>query len=106
LPVSAVVKGIQIQLNAKVSSISNAPKICIQISWNGGATWTTAKSTSTLTTTNATYNLGSAVDTWGRTWAPGDFANTSFRVRVIDVASSTARTFSLDSIAVNVTYQP
>jgi hypothetical protein len=89
-----------------VSSAASAPKICIQISWDGGTTWTTAKNTTTLTTANATYTLGTTVDTWGRTWALGDFTNTNFRVRVIDVASSTARTFSLDSIAVNVTYQP
>jgi hypothetical protein len=106
LPTTAVVQGIQVQLNAKVSSASSAPKICVQISWDGGTTWTTAKSTATLTTTNTTYTLGGVADTWGRTWTQPNFANASFRVRVIDVASSTARTFSLDSIAVNVTYQP
>ena len=106
LPTLTAVNGIQVQLNAKVDSTANAPKICVQISWDGGATWTTAKSTATLTTANATYTLGSANDTWGRTWSAGNFSNTNFRIRVIDVASSTARDFSLDSISVNVTYQP
>jgi hypothetical protein len=35
----------------------------------------------------------------------GDFSNTNFRLRIIDLASSTARTFSLDWIALRVTYQ-
>jgi hypothetical protein len=59
-----------------------------------------------LTTANATYILGSPSDTWGRTWTLGDLSNTNFRVRVIDVASSTANTFFLDAIAVNLTYLP
>ncbi len=106
IPSLTAVQGIQVRLNAKASSTSSSPKICIQISWDGGTSWTAAKSTSNLTTANATYTLGTPTDTWGRTWALGDFSNTNFRVRVIDVAKSTARTFSLDSIAVNVTYQP
>ncbi len=106
IPTLSAVNGIQVQLNAKVSSASSSPAICVQISWNGGGSWTAAKTTSTLTTSSATYNLGSPTDTWGRTWALGNFSNANFIVRVIDIASSTSRTFSLDSIAVNVTYQP
>jgi hypothetical protein len=106
IPTLTTVNGIEVRLNAKVNSTSSAPKICIQISWNGGTSWTTAKNTTTLTITNTTYTLGTNADTWGRTWALGDFSNANFRIRVIDVAGSTARTFSLDSIAVNVTYTP
>ncbi|MBI5353885.1 MAG: PPC domain-containing protein [Chloroflexi bacterium] len=106
IPTLTAVKGIEVKLNAKVNSTTSTPKICIQISWDGGTTWTTAKSTTTLTTTNTTYTLGTAIDTWGRTWGIGDFTNTNFRIRVIDVAKSTARTFSLDGISVNITYQP
>jgi hypothetical protein len=74
------------------------------LSWNNGASWTTAKSTGTLTTSEATYTLGSPTDTWGRAWSVADFSNTNFRLRVIDVASSTSRDFSLDWVAVRVTY--
>ncbi len=63
------------------------------------------KSTVTLSTAELAYMLGSSTDTWGCTWAAGDFANTNLRVRVIDVASSTARDFSLDWIALRVTYR-
>jgi hypothetical protein len=89
-----------------VDSTSGSPKLCIQLSWDGGNTWTTAKSTPTLTTSEATYVLGSATDLWGRTWGNGEFSNANFRVRLISVASSTSRDFSLDWVAVNVTYQP
>ena len=94
------------RLDARADSASNNPKICVQISWNGGSSWTTAKQTTNLTTSEATYSLGSASDTWGRTWAVGNFTNTNFRIRVIDVAGNANRDFFLDYIAVNITYQP
>jgi len=109
LPGSAVVKGIEVRLDALADSTSSSPQICVQVSWNGGTTWTTAKQTTTLTTSEATYILGGPADTWGRTWTLANLTNTNFRIRVIDVASSanaTSRDFSLDWLAVRVTYQP
>jgi len=106
LPPTAVVQGIQVRLDARVDSTGGSPKICVQISWNGGTSWVTAKQTSTLSATETTYTLGSISDLWGRAWTVGDFSNANFRIRVIDVASNTNRDFSLDYIAVNVTYQP
>ena len=107
LPAGATVKGIEVRLDAFADSSSSSPRLCVQLSWNGGTTWTTAKQTSTLTTAEATYILGSPADTWGRTWTLANFSNTNFRVRVIDVASSsgaTSRDFSLDWISVRVSY--
>jgi hypothetical protein len=104
LPTGAAVKGIEVRLDAKADSTTGAPKMCVQLSWNGGTTWTAAQSTATLTTTTGTTILGGATNTWGRTWAVADFSNANFRVRIIDVASSTARTFSLDAVALRVTY--
>ncbi|MEK7324354.1 MAG: hypothetical protein AAB217_03745, partial [Chloroflexota bacterium] len=105
IPGGSTIVGIEVRLDARVDSTSGAPKICVQLSWNGGTSWTTAKQTSTLTTTEATHILGSAADTWGRTWTTTELSNTNFRVRVIDVSSSTARDFSLDWVAVRVTYR-
>jgi hypothetical protein len=95
-----------LRLDARADGTGGSPKICVQLSWDGGITWTTARSTPTLSTTEATYSLGSTSDTWGRTWSPGDFNNASFRLRVIDVASNPGRDFFLDHVVVNVTYQP
>jgi hypothetical protein len=105
IPAASTIKGIEVRLDAKVDSTSGSPKLCVQLSWDGGATWTTVKSTPGLTTSEATYLLGSASDLWGRTWAVGNFSNTSFSVRVISVAGSPSRDFSLDWVAVRVTYQ-
>jgi hypothetical protein len=106
LPATAVIKGIQVRLDARTDATSGSPKICVQLSWDGGTTWTTAKSTTNLSTTEATYTLGSTTDAWGRTWTSSNFSNANFRIRVIDVASNTSRDFFLDYVAVNVTYHP
>ena len=106
LPGTAVIQGIQVRLDARADATGGSPRICVQISWNGGSSWTTAKQTTNLTTSEVTYTLGSPSDTWGRTWAVGNFSNANFRIRVINVASNTSRDFSLDYIAVNVTYLP
>jgi myo-inositol-hexaphosphate 3-phosphohydrolase len=106
IPPGSTIKGIEVRLDAKVDSTSGSPKFCVQLSSNGGASWTAAKSTARLATSGATYMLGSATDTWGRSWTVGDLADAGFRVRVISVANSTSRDFSLDWIAVRVTYQP
>jgi len=103
---ASAIYGIEVRLDARADSTSGSPRICVQLSWDGGATWTTAKSTATLSTSEATYILGGVADTWGRTWSSGNLSNANFRVRVINVSSSTSRDFSLDWVAVRVTYQP
>lgn len=109
LPGGVTVTGIEVRVDAFVDAVgSNAPRMCVQLSWDGGATWTAAKQTPTLTTTEATYVLGGAADTWGRSWTAANLANPSFRVRVINVASgssATSRDFALDWVALRVSYQ-
>jgi hypothetical protein len=98
------IDGIEVRLGAKADAVSGSPMICIQLSWDGGTTWTTAKSTQRLTKNEVIYVLGSPTDTWSHGWTINELANANFRVRVIDVASSTSRDFFLDWIAVRVTY--
>ena len=99
---------------AQTSGAPRCPRRCNKgisenlrpLSWDGGITWTTARSTTTLSTTEATYNLGSTYELWGCTWSSGNFSNTNFRLRVIDVAGNLNRDFFLDYVAVNVAYGP
>jgi carboxypeptidase T len=106
IPGTALIQGIEVRLDAKADSTSSAPKLCVQLSSDGGVSWTTTKSTTTLTTSDATYILGGPADNWGLTWTLSTLSDANFRVRVIDVSSSTSRDFSLDWIAVRVTYTP
>jgi hypothetical protein len=100
IPDGSAIAGIEVRLDARADSTSGSPRMCVQLSWDGGTTWTAAKATGTLGTSLATFTLGGAADTWGRTWSAANLTNASFRLRVINVAGSTARDFFLDWIAV------
>jgi beta-glucanase (GH16 family) len=106
IPAGSTIAGIEVRLDAKVDNpVNEKPALCVQLSSDGGATWTTAKSTApVLTTSEVTYLLGGAADAWGRTWTDANFSNTNFRVRVTSVAYSAYRHFYLDWAAVKVYY--
>jgi len=103
--VGPTVLGIQVQLRGRVNQASQSPRFCVQLSWDGGTTWSTGETTGNLSTTLTTYSLGTTANTWGHIWTAAQLGSSLFRVRVIDLASSTAKTFSLDSVTVAVTYQ-
>lgn len=105
LPAGTGGVGIEIQLQAKVDATNGSPKICVQLSWDGGVTWTATKITSSLSKSEATYVLGTSSDTWGHAWTAAEFNNGNFLVRVIDVASNVSRDFYLDWLAARVTYR-
>jgi len=104
------VKGIEVRLDAWVNSTSstNTRRMCVELSGNGGTTWTTVehKTATNLTTSQETYTLGGNGDTWGRTWSLSELSDANFRVRVTNVASNATRTFYLDWAAVRVYYGP
>ena len=104
IPTGMSVTGIEVRLDARADSTSGSPRMCVQLSWDGGTTWTTAKTTATLGTSMTTFTLGSATDTWGRTWSATNLANAGFRVRVINIAGSTSRDFFLDWVGVRPHY--
>jgi hypothetical protein len=100
IPDGSAIAGVEVRLRARADSTSGSPRMCVQLSADGGATWTMAKATGTLGTAPATFTLGGATDTWGRTWSAANLSNASFRLRLTNVASSTSRDFFLDAIAV------
>ena len=66
--------------------------------------WTAAQATPVLSKTETAYFLGSLTDTWGHTWTADELDDANFRIRIINVASSNLRDFSLDYAGVRVTY--
>ncbi len=106
VPGGSTIQGIEVKLNSRVDSTSGTPRFCVQLSWDGGTTWTTAITSGTLSTAETTYIVGGVTNTWGRTWSNTDFDNANFRVRLTMIASSNSRDFSLDWVGVQVRYTP
>jgi hypothetical protein len=104
IPSGATVKGIEVRLDSRVDDTAGSPKMCVELSWDGGISWTAPQATATLTKSMTTRTLGGAANTWGRAWTAAELSDANLRVRVTNVANSTARDFSLDWIAVRVSY--
>ncbi len=100
------IDGISVRADLGMNNNGGNSNVCVQLSWDGGATWTAMQAQAINTMTLTTYTFGSATDTWGRTWTPGQLSAANFRVRLIDASSQGTKQFRLDYLAVSVTYTP
>lgn len=105
LPPLAAIGGISVRLDARADSGAGGPFMCVELSSDGGATWTAPKMTGTLLFGETQITLGGAADTWGRSWTPSDIEGSNLLVRVTNVSSQLQRDFFLDYAAVSVFYQ-
>ena len=69
IPGSCSVRGIEVRLDWWLDSTSGTNSMDVELSWDGGTTWTAAKNDDVETTTEHSSTLGGSVDRWGRTWS-------------------------------------
>jgi hypothetical protein len=100
------INGITVQPKLAMDATGGTNRICAQLSWNSGASWTAAQQVSVTSTALTTYTLGGTTSLWGRVWTTSNFADVNFRVRLISVSSVTTRDYSLDGVRVQVNYTP
>jgi hypothetical protein len=106
IPTTCTVRGIEVRLDWRMDSTFGTNSLSVQLSADGGATWTTVKTDTQETTSEHTVVLGSPTDTWGRSWTAANLNNANFRVRVICNSTSSFRDFFLDWASVRVTFGP
>lgn len=100
------IDGISVRADLRLDAIAGTHNLCAQLSWNSGTSWTTIQALPVTVAGETTYTFGSTSDTWGRTWTASQLNGTNFRVRIIDASTAAGRDFSLDYVAVSVTYTP
>ena len=86
VPAGSTIDGIEVSVKAR-STDSTGCAIGVDLSWDNGTTYTSAK-TQALTGSfpSTPYpTLGGATDKWGRTWTDTQVGDGSFRLRVQDV---------------------
>jgi hypothetical protein len=107
---SCAVKGIEVRLDWWLDAAKDNTAMSVELSWDGGTSWTAAKTDSQETTSEHTAVLGGSTDTWGRTWTVDELSNANFRVRVSTYGCCTStwtyRDFYLDWVPVDVYYGP
>lgn len=99
------INGIEVKLNWWLESVAGSNSMDVELSWDGGTTWTSKKPATdeSISHTN-TSTLGAPDDTWGHAWTADDLTSANFRVRVTANSQSSIRDFSLDWVPVQVTY--
>jgi hypothetical protein len=105
-PTATSINGITVRYRAGIDAVAGTNRICAQLSWNAGVSWTAAQRAPISATALTTYTLGGPLFLWGRTWTAAQLSDASFRLRLIDVSRNNARDFSLDGVEVQVDYTP
>jgi hypothetical protein len=103
---ATLVSGIQVRADVGMNDNAGTARLCVELSGNGGLTWTAAKVLTLSGAAETTYLYGGAADTWGKAWAAGEFTNANFRVRLTDATNQANKDYLLDYVAVDVTYTP
>ncbi len=105
------ITGIEVRLqDAFVSASCPGSTIGVDLSWNGGGSWSTRVTTPSLgtSTTNGDYTLPTTnLAAWGsRTWARNDFSDASFRVRFTanKGCGSSSTSLNVDMLEVRVSW--
>lgn len=107
---SCAIKGIEVRLDWWLESTTGDISMSAELSWDGGASWTAAKTDLQESTSEHTAVLGGSMDTWGRTWSVSQLSNADFRVRLTSNCSGSThcrlRNYYLDWVPVSVYYGP
>lgn len=105
------IDGIEVEIRGRDDFDGAGAFTQIDLSWDGGTTWTTQQRNPTGTTDYAStatdYITGGASDTWGRTWSRSEFSDANFVVRLeADTDDGFAADTDVEFIEVRVTYTP
>lgn len=103
VPDDANVEGIVVRLDWKADAVGDNAKAQVELSWDGGTTWTTAEADSSPSTTEETVTLGGSGEDWGHSWTTSQLTDANFQVRVT-FSADVAKTFSLDWVPVTIYY--
>jgi polyhydroxybutyrate depolymerase len=108
IPSGCVVKGVEARIDWKLDSTLYTSSMGVEVSTDGGTTFSAKKSDTSETTSEHSKTLGSSTDLWGISWggAGEGLSNGNFRLRITSTSSYSFRDFSLEYVAVRVSYGP
>jgi hypothetical protein len=99
------ITGVTVSAQVGQSNNGGTTWLCIELSADGGATWTEPRRVDMAGNPVATYTFGGPLQAWGREWVLGDLDG-DFRVRVTDSSTQPNKDVRLDSLGVAVSYIP
>lgn len=112
IPASCVIAGFEVRLDWWLDAVNGNNKLQVDLSWDGGSSWTTSKTDSQEPTTETTVIFGGPADDWGKGgWTAAEVSDANFRLRVATTCAGNTsncgpRDYFLDWIPVKVHYTP
>jgi signal peptidase I len=104
-PLLTNVRGIEVYVDGRKHLIEGTTLWCVQLSQDGGTTWSAPKFSRIEPTTKLQLQFGTETDLWGMTdWAPSSFGTANFRVKVVNVNDRSDQTFDMDAVSVKVAW--
>jgi hypothetical protein len=110
IPAGSTIEGIRVRLDWWLGGAGGTNSMSVELSWDGGTSWTAPKTDWEESTSEHTAVLGGVADAWGRIWTVDELSDANFRVRVTCNCSGGSecenRDYFLDWVAVSVYYTP
>ena len=103
IPAGAMIDGIEVKLEGREPTAIGSVTFGTSLSWDNGTTWSTEKTGSYNSTTDAVATLGGPSDTWARPWTDTELSDANFQLRVRKTAG--LMNLEFDYITVRVYYQ-
>jgi hypothetical protein len=103
------IAGIEVRLDWWLPLTLDTNSMSVELSWDGGTTWTSAQTDTVESTSEHTVVLGGPTDTWGHAWTPAELLDSAFRVRVTSNCTGLTcaiQDFFLDWVPVKVYVEP
>jgi hypothetical protein len=82
VPGACGIAGVVVRLDYWLKNTGGTNTVGVELSWDGGASWTAMKTDSSVPTSETTVLYGGTSDTWGHAWSAADLSNANFRVRI------------------------
>lgn len=105
IPIGATIKGIEVSVEANITMPSGGYNLMIQLSKDGGSSFTTAKSSVIKGSTDVNYVYGGSTDLWGATWSYSDFSS-NFRIKLqINATLGDGYFINVDHVQIKIYYE-
>jgi len=106
IPGGNEITGIDVKIEAsRDTDAGENSKFDIDLSWDGGTSYTTATTSGILPTTDKVFVMATSSDLWGRTWSPSELNDTNFRLRITASKGATTEVIQVDAIQIRVDHQ-
>jgi hypothetical protein len=99
-----VIDDIEVWVDALNSSNTADSRLNVELSWDGGSSWTTAFTSFQLQTSDNMFKIGAGPTDWGgHVFTPSELSNANFRVRVSPQNATATADMQVDAVYVKVT---